>query len=1170
MRTTRHLRGARWRPLRSTRLALAGLVAVAALVVPGLASAATHKGSVSSIYVAPSLMGTNNGGFGLYNFTIASDSPAVFPFAGGPKQGHCVEATQSAGKNPTTLNTEADLTLGNANNSIGTGFTVGAQRVEWILLSSYKNSKTNVGEAAAHQSAIWHLTNPNSPQVINIAVNGTSTADRKTQSDAAAESAQLLTDSATYYASVKNAADLSVDGGATLQTCAGTNRTVTVTGSPFTDATLTLSGSGTFVNGGGATTTVNLGATGTAQVEIHSTGAGSIDVPANVKIATMVQADNGGSQNFVYLEFQTVSKKVTLTFKNCQDLTVTKTAVPTVDRAFTWTIVKSVVGPDTKTADAGTSVGFDYNVVVTKSAPVDANWKVAGTISVTNPNAFDVTGTVSDDILAEGADTCVITGGATKTFLAGKTTAVPYTCSFSGKPSYAQLTNHASVTWLKSGFTTNTVNTGDATFQFGTGTAGNPSATHDGIDVFDAFNGGAPVLLGNTTASKTFAVHKDILVPSGVSGCVNVDNTATFTDKNPNNTPSNSSSVTTHVCVAGHDLTIKKTVTPSYTRTYTWTIEKKVNGKDSDGPISSDQPTVPAHYTVVTTKTGANHDFKLAGTITVTNPNSFAVSGASVTDQAPAGFACVTVPANGALGSIAAGASVTVNYTCSYSGSTAPTTGTNHATVNWTAAGIPNNSTGHTSAGIDASFDFANATVTVEHNAVDVIDSNVANPLATNVTAGNTYTYDLNVPVPNIGCTTTPNTAMVTDTGQPASVLDQDTATIQLCRTQKGLALAKTAEPGFTRAFDWTISKSVDQTSVTTAADTATFNYTVVATKSAATDSGWKVTGTISVTNPNAYTVTDVVVTEQGVDNGGVCTLKGSGALGTLVQGQTSTVDYTCTYALLPAPAAGTNTAKVTWTLPAGSAPTEPTSGTVTQAFVFGAPTTTVHDAVNVGDLFNGGAPATLDGGANITASKTFTYARTVAVPPSGCLAYNNTANVTATDVPGYSKDATASVTVCRETPPTPPAPPVVPKRTVTPPVGPAAVPSKTTISLTKRASSPTVKAGGTVGFTIKWKNTGKATAKNVVICDDLPNQLTFVTAKGATFKNGKACWKRKSVAKGTTLTFRVVARVDASVGNEKLVNVATATASNAKPATAKAPVRALRNARTRAGGVTG
>ena len=115
--------------------------------------------------------------------------------------------------------------------------------------------------------------------------------------------------------------------------------------------------------------------------------------------------------------------------------------------------------------------------------------------------------------------------------------------------------------------------------------------------------------------------------------------------------------------MTGHDLTITKTVNPSYTRTYTWTIDKKVNGKDSAGPTSSDQPTVPAHYTVVTTKTGANHDFKLAGTITVTNPNSFAVSGATVTDQAPGGFTCI-VQVGGTLGTLAAGASTTVNYTC--------------------------------------------------------------------------------------------------------------------------------------------------------------------------------------------------------------------------------------------------------------------------------------------------------------------------------------------------------------------------------------------------------------------------------------------------------------------------------------------------------------------------
>jgi uncharacterized repeat protein (TIGR01451 family) len=1162
--------GAHGRPRRTMRLALAGLVAmVAALVVPGIASAATHTGSVSALSTSNAL----KSGFALYHFHIQSDTPGdTAPFGSGDKVGHCVEATIGWGKNSSTLRTGNDLSLDNtdAQNTIGSGFGFGAQRVEWILLTSYRDSPGDATgvQAAAHQSAIWQLTNPSQGDAVKL----TGTSDK--EKDAAAKASQLLSDSLVYAGSVNNAAGLTVDGGADLETCSCTSRMITITGAPFTDVDLTASGAAVFHDGGGIhpAHTVNLGGTGSAQVQIDSTGPGAVNVTATIHTATMVQADNGGNQDFVYLDFTHTTKSVTITFKDCKDLTVTKTAIPTVDRAYTWTIKKSVVGPDSKTADAGTSVGFDYTVDVTKSAPVDSNWKVTGTISVTNPNAFPVTGTVADDILVEPTDTCTIVGGATQVFPANKTTLVGYTCSFSSKPSYAQLTNCVSVTWQMPGMPAPAVDKGEATFSFGSPV--DPTTSHDAIDVYDIFNGApAPgTLLGHTSVSTSYAVHRDITVPSGIAGCMDVDNTATFKDANPSNTPSNSSSVTTHVCVAGHDLTIKKTVKPTYTKTYTWTIDKKVNGKDSDGPISSDQPTVPAHYTVVTTKSaGTSHNFELDGTITVTNPNSFAVSGASVTDQAPTGFTCTVV--GGTLGSIAAGASVTVDYSCNYSGQTAPTTGTNHATVDWTAATIPNDSTGHTSAGADAAYDFATAAVRVEHNAVDVTDTNTNANLATNVTAGGTYSYDLNLPVPNFACATIPNTAKVIDTGKPGSVLDSDTASIQLCRTQKGLALSKTAEPSYTRSFDWTIAKSVDQTAVTTSADTATFNYTVVATKSAATDSGWQVTGAITVTNPNVYTVTDVLIAEQGVDNGGVCTLNSTGAIGTLVQGQTASVGYTCTYAALPAPAAGTNTANVTWTLPAsGETPASPQTATVTQAFLFGDPTTTLHNAVNVADSFDGAALVGLDGGTAITASKTFTYARTVAVPATDCRVYLNKASVTATDSPAYSPNASASIQVCRQAPPTPP---LTPKAPVTPPVTPASVPkahkpSRTTISLSKRASSPTVKAGGTVSFTIRWKNTGKATAKNVVICDDLPNQLTFVSAKGSTFKNGKACWRRKSVAKGTTLTFRVVARVDASVGNEKLVNVATATASNAKPATAKAPVRALRNARTRTGGVTG
>jgi uncharacterized repeat protein (TIGR01451 family) len=688
MRTAVQIRsGDEGRARRGTRLALAGVIAVlAGLALPALASAATHPAKVTNITVSPILSG--HSGFGLYHFDVGAAKAGdtfAFPFSTGSKIGHCVEATQLAGNNTSTLRTDGDLSLANADaaNTIGMGLTNGAKRVEWILLDSYRTSPGDATgvEGAAHQSAIWHLTNPSSPNVIDIA--GSSTNDK----NAAARAAQLLADSATYFASVDNTGGLSIDGGAALHTCAGTSRTVTVTGSPWTDATLTLTGPGTF-HAGGTSTTVHLGATGSAQVQVDSSGAGTVNVTANVQVATMVQADNGGDQDFVYLEFQPVSAQVSIVFNDCQKLQLSKTAVPS-----------------------------------------------------------------------------------------------------------------------------------------------------------------------------------------------------------------------------------------------------------------------------------------------------------------------------------------------------------------------------------------------------------------------------------------------------------------------------------YSRSYDWTIAKSVDKTSETTSADTVTFDYTVVATKSAPTDSGWKVTGAITVANPNSFDVSSVQVTEGGVDNGATCVLDGTGALGTLGAGQTGSVAYTCTYATAPTAPAGTNTANVTWTVPAVGGTPAAGSGSVSQSFAFGEPTTVVHDAVNVGDIFDGAAPATLVGGANLTSSKTFTYSRTVAVPVSACRVYDNTANVTATDVPSYSKNASASVQVCRQAPP----------------VKPASVPSsRTTISLHKRASSPAVKAGSTVGFTIRWKNTGKAAAKHVTICDHLPNHMTFISTEGASFKSGKACWTRRSVARGATLTFRVVARVDANVGNEKLVNVATATASNAKPATAKAPVRVVRNERTRKGGVTG
>ena len=96
----------------------------------------------------------------------ASDTFA-YPFSTGPKIGHCVEANGIINSDTGLLRTGDDLSLANndAANTLGTGLTAGAQQVEWILLDSYKNSPGDATgvEGAAHQSAIWQLTNPSSP-----------------------------------------------------------------------------------------------------------------------------------------------------------------------------------------------------------------------------------------------------------------------------------------------------------------------------------------------------------------------------------------------------------------------------------------------------------------------------------------------------------------------------------------------------------------------------------------------------------------------------------------------------------------------------------------------------------------------------------------------------------------------------------------------------------------------------------------------------------------------------------------------------------------------------------------------------------------------------------------------------------------------------------------------
>src|SRR5215471_16576549 len=89
--------------------------------------------------------------------------------------------------------------------------------------------------------------------------------------------------------------------------------------------------------------------------------------------------------------------------------------------------------------------------------------------------------------------------------------------------------------------------------------------------------------------------------------------------------------------------------------------------------------------------------------------------------------------------------------------------------------------------------------------------------------------------------------------------------------SNQDLQVTKTATPSFTRTYKWNISKSVDSAQQNIpAGSSATFNYTVAVTHDGGTDSGWQVTGKITVKNPNTTGFAGVNVTDSS-DQGGNC-----------------------------------------------------------------------------------------------------------------------------------------------------------------------------------------------------------------------------------------------------------------------------------------------------------
>jgi hypothetical protein len=212
------------------------------------------------------------------------------------------------------------------------------------------------------------------------------------------------------------------------------------------------------------------------------------------------------------------------------------------------------------------------------------------------------------------------------------------------------------------------------------------------------------------------------------------------------------------------------------------------------------------------------------------------------------------------------------------------------------------------------------------------------------------------------------------------------------------LIALKDATPSFTRTYTWTVLKTLSSSSVS--GTTATLNYSVAATKSAAVDSGWTVSGEISVFNPNVGTVTGVAVADA--IGATVCTV--SGGSSSIAGGGSASFDYTCALSAADA-TSGTNTANVTWNQASINSPGDSTTATANFDFANVTPTVVGNSAV-VTDTFNG-STTTLG---TITSSTTFPATKLLTIPAGGCATATNTGTVT---FEGGTNSSTVVTTLC-------------------------------------------------------------------------------------------------------------------------------------------------------------
>jgi hypothetical protein len=509
------------------------------------------------------------------------------------------------------------------------------------------------------------------------------------------------------------------------------------------------------------------------------------------------------------------------------------------DRDYEWTVVKGV-DDESVVVPAGESHVATYPVTVTPTGPHDSNFRASGDLTVTNPNDIDVTGVALTPDLGGGDCAIEPFGGVVP---AGTTIEVPFSCTFPAATAASSFGVSVTATWDASAYRGTTGSaTGSGAIDFGTT---DPTVTDATATLSDSLvelaELGVPAVLDAAAGEQTFTYTHEITPAAGA--CETVDNTATLT---PSDSAGTTGSASVEVCAAA-DLTVSKTTVFSYGMSYEWDIDKSPVGVRTD-----DDGTTWADFDVVVTDgAGVAGSWSMSGEIEVTNPNEFMAVDATVSDLPDvgmlAGVTCAV--ADGGVVTIPAGATATVGFTCTFTG-TPNTTGTNTATVVWDAEkyGTPSGEAEHT---IDVTAEEAgapvNRTVTVWDDNGTPDDSTDDVELGTVTWSGEGTTTSFPY---SVAFTAEPGYCeTIVNTGRIAETQDSASAELEWCNSL-GIAVVPEGAGTYDSAFAWGIDKTA--TGVEPTDEGYTSSYDITVTPGEETRTGYEITGQIELRNPNS------------------------------------------------------------------------------------------------------------------------------------------------------------------------------------------------------------------------------------------------------------------------------------------------------------------------------